>query len=484
MAGQDGSSARAAVPEGGVWAVIYIGGSKAGYRRTAITKLPQDGRSFVRVEGLTHMVVPREGKPTTSDATFTALETPEGELLEFEVESTRGTQPTRTTGRVVGDKLQLEIATFSKTESMSLPWSSEYGGFLAVEQSLLAKPMKPGESRVVRALVPEFNTVATNLLTARDHEATKLLTATPDLLRIDTETTFPDTPNPIALRGSIWTDVKGEILKDRLDAMSIESYRTTRDDALKGIAPGHFDLVLDVKVELDRPLKSPHQTKRVRYRVKLEDDDPAAVFVSGASQRVESIDPHTAEVTVFALHPDYPPGNPDAADDPPTDDDRRPNNLIQSDYPAIVAKARQIAADVEDPWQAAVALERSVGHVITTRGDYSQAFATAAEVIGSGRGDCTEHAVLLAALARAKGIPARVAIGLVYVQRAFYYHMWTEVYVADRWIPLDATRARGGIDAAYLKMTHSNLSGASALASVLPVLQVIGQLQIEVLDAQ
>ena len=42
--------------------------------------------------------------------------------------------------------------------------------------------------------------------------------------------------------------------------------------------------------------------------------------------------------------------------------------------------------------------------------------ATAAEVARSREGDCTEHAVLLAALARARGIPARVAMGLVYVR--------------------------------------------------------------------
>jgi hypothetical protein len=92
--------------------------------------------------------------------------------------------------------------------------------------------------------------------------------------------------------------------------------------------------------------------------------------------------------------------------------------------------------------------------------------------------------VLLAALCRARDIPARVAIGLVYIDQAFYYHMWTEVHVGGRWIPLDATRAQGGIGAAHLKMAHSNFKKASALSAFLPVMQVIGKLRIEVVEVE
>jgi len=141
----------------------------------------------------------------------------------------------------------------------------------------------------------------------------------------------------------------------------------------------------------------------------------------------------------------------------------------------------------EDAWQIAVALERYVGRKITST-NYSQAFDTAAEVFRTGEGDCTEHAVLLAALARAAGIPARVVIGLVYTSEtgrpAFGYHMWNELYVNGRWIPMDATLSRGGIGAAHLKLGHTSLEGASALSSFLPVAQVAGRLQIEIVEVQ
>ena len=79
---------------------------------------------------------------------------------------------------------------------------------------------------------------------------------------------------------------------------------------------------------------------------------------------------------------------------------------------------------------------------------------SAADVARSLEGDCTEHSVLLAALCRARKIPARVAIGLVYYQPrgeaspGYAYHMWTEVWVNQRWTPIDATLGRGGIGAA------------------------------------
>ena len=120
--------------------------------------------------------------------------------------------------------------------------------------------------------------------------------------------------------------------------------------------------------------------------------------------------------------------------------------------------------------------------------NFSTSFATAAEVARNRQGDCTEHAVLLTALCRARGIPARIAFGLVYFvdpERAtpgFAYHMWTEVYVRQRWVPLDATLGRGGIGAAHLKLSDSHLAGMSPFAAFLPLAQVVNRLEIEVLE--
>ena len=67
-------------------------------------------------------------------------------------------------------------------------------------------------------------------------------------------------------------------------------------------------------------------------------------------------------------------------------------------------------------------------------------------------------------------------------ENAFLYHMWTEAYLADRWIPLDAAWGQGGTSAAYLKVAQTNLAGVEPLSAMLSVAQVMGRLKVEVLE--
>ncbi|MBD3392079.1 MAG: hypothetical protein GF418_08380 [Chitinivibrionales bacterium] len=65
-------------------------------------------------------------------------------------------------------------------------------------------------------------------------------------------------------------------------------------------------------------------------------------------------------------------------------------------------------------------------------------FSSALETLNAGFGDCGEHAVLLAALLRASGIPARVVYGLVFVgpQRGYMYHAWVQAR-GEKWVGAD-----------------------------------------------
>jgi transglutaminase-like putative cysteine protease len=286
------------------------------------------------------------------------------------------------------------------------------------------------------------------------------------------------------MRDTYWVDRTGQPMKVYNEMLGIESFLTTREVARDTRGLAQLDFNRDLAVPVDRPLASPHATRRVRYRLRLDRGDPAAAFVSGPSQQVKSIDAHTAEVTVYALRPGQPGADADASDDAPGEEDRRPNSIIQSDNPKIAALARKIAGEEKDLWQKAVALERFVQGYVALKG-FSQGFATAGDVVESREGDCTEHAVLLAALCRAAGIPARVAVGLVYQDQKFLFHMWTEVYVGKRWTPIDATLARGGIGAAHLKLAHSSLQGGSAFGAALSVANVLARgLKVEVIEVE
>lgn len=77
----------------------------------------------------------------------------------------------------------------------------------------------------------------------------------------------------------------------------------------------------------------------------------------------------------------------------------------------------------------------------TLKKRYSPTFSNALETLSAGFGDCGEHAVLLGALLRAAHIPARVVLGLVYMdsRKGYLYHAWAMAYTgAGNWVFVDA----------------------------------------------
>ena len=72
----------------------------------------------------------------------------------------------------------------------------------------------------------------------------------------------------------------------------------------------------------------------------------------------------------------------------------------------------------------------------TLKKEYTATFSSALETYKAGFGDCGEHAVLLAALLRASGIPARVVFGMVYMpqQKGYFYHAWVLAFDGNKWI--------------------------------------------------
>lgn len=85
---------------------------------------------------------------------------------------------------------------------------------------------------------------------------------------------------------------------------------------------------------------------------------------------------------------------------------------------------------------------------------------SAAEALSRKEGACVESAHLLAALARARGIPAQIALGLLYDQETSQYlgHAWVEVSVETEtwqgWYPCDAGTSQE-VDAKYIKLFHT-----------------------------
>lgn len=463
------------------WEALYLGGAKVGHTQTRYEPLQEGDQSLVQITAVSEMTMKRFDQTVKQKITYTSVEHPDGRIVRFS--SSLGTPPNETAakGHFRGGKLHVTTTTPGKSVDSVLGWDPTWRGFFGPEQSLREKPMKPGEKRTFRSLMAIFNMIGEIDLTAHDYETTKLLSGEQSLLRIESRTRIGET----TIDATIWADAEGQALKVAMPTMKQETFRTTREVALQAGGSAAFDLGEATVVRIAAPLSRPHRNRQIVYRATIAGGDPVAAFVPGATQAIKRLDAHTAEVTVRALRAETAMDLALGPDQGPTAEDRVPNNLIQSDDPAVVAIAESVAAGETDPWRVAQALEKRVQTLVRVT-QFSQAIASAAEVARSKQGDCTEHAMLLAAACRARQIPARVAIGLVYYgqARGFAYHMWTEVWIGQHWIPLDATLGQGGIGAAHLKVATSNLSGGSGYSAVLPVFDVMGRLELEIVGVQ
>lgn len=162
--------------------------------------------------------------------------------------------------------------------------------------------------------------------------------------------------------------------------------------------------------------------------------------------------------------------------------------------PLVKEMAKQAAqtADHDSPYAMADALRRYVSTVIDQK-TLNVGYATASEVARSKEGDCSEHAVLLVALARANGLPARAVSGLVGVDQGpgsniceqLNYHMWTQVWMDGVWVDLDAAQHQTDCDPTHIALSVMPLTSNVVIEDeLLNVLQVIGQLDITAQDVE
>lgn len=206
---------------------------------------------------------------------------------------------------------------------------------------------------------------------------------------------------------------------------------------------------------------------------------PKAFQVPDARQRFEAAPNGEVLLTVSARVP--------AAADPAKDtplararlgadpDDLAPGPQADSDAPAVKALAKDVVGDAKTAYAAALRLSDHVFRTLEKA--YGASHDRASDVLRAGRGDCTEHSVLLVALARAAGIPARGVHGLVYARYddkvdALYWHAWVEVRSAGEWIALDPTFGQPVADATHVALGRATQVDAVGLLGALQVKSV------------
>ena len=480
VARDSGSRNAAGVVAEDYWEAVFFQNSQVGHIHTRRERIEEDGRALWRTVSETRIELLRFGDKSSQESTYESVEQQDGRLVRFATESAHGASPVRSAGAVANGKLTITTTIGDRKSASELNWPADGGGFDAVNKSLLRDPLQPGERRTLKSLVPGLDqpTPATVELVASDWESVSIDGEPRQLLRVDARHQLP---GDVTMHVAAWVSDRGEIIKTE-PAPGMYTVRSTAEAAQHlSQRAAQADIGRDQFVRLAAPAGDLHRALRAKYRVQLKEGSPARTFPAQRSQQVEATDdPHAAMLTVTPLRPESM-----TVDRDPTPDNafRASNPLVQSDDPRVKELAAQAVAGAADDAARAAAIER-FAHEFIEEVSFSQAFATATDVLASRRGDCTEHAVLVASLARAVGLPARVAVGLVYTQSngqaGFAYHMWNELYVDGQWIAYDATLGLGGIGGGHIKLSDSHLAEGTALASFLPVVQVMGRLRIEV----
>lgn len=463
------------------WQVIYLNGQRVGYARWLIDPRERDGQTLIHTAAETHMTIKRFGQTLKMSTLLTSEETTAGDLLRFAFEMKNPpAQTTRTEGIVVGKELQLQTTINGRADKLTAPWTAGLKSPTYQDRLLRLHPLKAGESKTFEAFLPEFSKAAKITVAAGKTEAVKLLDGREvELQRVKVSNSL--LPGIVT---DAWINAHGETVKSSTNMLGTEmvTYTVSRDEAMNAITVAELDLGVSTLVKV-RAIPNPYATRKAVYRITLADDNPAKVLPVSDTQAVKpGPTDNVAEVTVTAL-----PLPAAAKVLPVAEEFTRPTSYLQSNDEKVQEHARLAAGELTDPAQIARAMEKYVRDKLTNK-NFSTALASAAEVARSLEGDCTEHACLLAAMLRARQIPSRVAVGLIYVEgpSAFGGHMWTEAFLDGKWVPLDATLGRGGVGATHLKLGDATFAddAAAPLSAFASLLTVIGKLQIEVVSVE
>jgi hypothetical protein len=264
-----------------------------------------------------------------------------------------------------------------------------------------------------------------------------------------------------------WIGRDGSVLREE-GAFGLRLEQVAREEALKrdSLSPV-IDLAEAASLPANKMIQHADRLKELKIKLKgIEDRD---IFLDGDRQTLrESILTIQKEsVPSLSLQRQAGKGSKELETSLGSD------LFIQSDHPVIQSKAKEIVSASDSDRVKAEKLIQWVHKNIEKRPVLS--VPSALETLQNGVGDCNEHAVLLAALARASGIPSQVEAGLVYQKGRFYYHAWNVLYL-DRWITADAVMGQFPADVTHIRFVRGT-------DRQVDLIRIIGNIQIEILEA-
>jgi len=425
------------------WFGVYQGEHKIGHTHRVATR-SATGWAFRDESSFSIAML---GTPQPLTTTLVAETTDAFALRTFDFTLVSPAATFNASGTSDGRRLEVGYGVDGRTDTMVVP---------------LPEPIRlPGalRPRIAAAQPPagtRFAHTVFSPLTLRTETSTSVVEGRETIDGVDTLRLAEEQQG---LTARVWLARDGRAVREE-GALGFVLRAEPRAKALAGVETGApLDLALATRIPLTGKIVRPRDADALTFRV----TGPAADLVPDDPPRQRMRD------GVLRIVRETPPTGGAAPDARYTS----PSPFVESDDAAIVARAREIVDQDTDAATKARHILRWVRTNMTQ--SPSLTVPSAREVLRTLRGDCNEHAVLLTALARAAGIPARVVAGVVYQDGDFFYHAWNELWL-DGWVSADAVFAQMPTDATHVKLLEGGPERHAQLA------RVIGRLSFATLE--
>jgi hypothetical protein len=447
------------------WYVVKISGSAVGFANDARRKLPSG--TIYR----THMdlTMSRMGTKLNMFMSFEEFDDKNGRPRSFKMTIKTSSLGMEISGVLENDTLRVQTVTPGYSDVKLIPWEPGAMGQAAGE-IFMEEQLKAGKTefslRIFDPQITEFKTVKIKKIETKQEEIDGKMQQPIAVEHYENENENPSLTAWFDESYQPWRTVIRqmglEIILERVAPEQIESIE---------LEP-NFDVIKQSMIRCDGYPGDPGAVKDVTLRLKFERPPPARRDLSGPNQKVlqrgaDWIELLVSRETVTRKNLSREQQAPFLESD----------RYFQIKNPSIRAIADSVSGEMGGSnWELARALAGWVNRHISNK-NFEMGFASAPEVLKARAGDCTEHSVLLTALLRAAGIPARPALGLAYANGTFVGHMWTEVYV-DHWRSLDALDPK--TDPIRIRVTASKDGRALNESDLVQAYDIVGGMTVEV----
>jgi hypothetical protein len=475
------------------WAVLTLDGKRCGFDSTLTLQFDKPAGPQYQTVHQEEFAVRRMQTYLKIIETSKITEDADGGVLSFEEKTEGAGSDISSSGQREGD--ELVVSSRGQTVRYRIPRLAALGPE-AVRRLGNALPLKPGQAFSYASFESDYPQAA---VLQSGHvvgqEMRQVGAAKRQVWLLSSNTSLMP-----GLVGKSWVDDHGNDVESILDIPGIgnlDEIVSTRADCMK--QPEGAEIFSTNLIRPQRPIPDPHREAEAIYRITTDDTSQRLHLWNEGEQRVLSSRPGMIEVAVTV--PKIVPADASYrlphADTPELHSYLQASAYLEIGSPEIQALARQAVGDEKNPVRAAVRIQNFVRAYITKK-DLKIGFASAEETARSREGDCTEHAVLCAALGRAVGLPTRCVVGFGYIPPGvdeptitntvdrdtglFGFHMWAEAWIAPhRWMAMDA--ALDGFDVGHIAIAKTALEEVNPLADLnLPILQLMRKLRIQVLQ--